>query len=255
MATPFVRLEPCSSSPAVGRTFFGWFMAAIAFGISLGARWTGANAAHPMSLERLLIWVPVIAVLTRLVMDWNARATQRFHDVAIRWQATRFRGRRLQCIRGMSDEASLAIAGGLIGEGAGRFASVIIGKLGLFRVAAGNRIARIVCCFGDSGNTTATATAFVICARRSGIGRGAGTSAFATAVVTWFRGFFHGFCVSRIGGECARLRFRQSGSCHASDSAFERGRHEAWDLRSAGMCGRGRQGNCRIRLAREGRVL
>jgi hypothetical protein len=129
MATPFVRLEPCTSGRAVSLAFSGWFMTLVAALFTFTAWRTGANAYNPISIERLM---PLLFPLVVLVCFMKAReriAVKYIRENVLPWQ-TAFRGSRIQCIRGMSDEANLAISAGLIGLGIARLLSVLIGKVG-----------------------------------------------------------------------------------------------------------------------------
>lgn len=129
MATPFVRLEPCTSERALDLAFAGWFMTLVAAVFALAAWWTGANASDPMSLERLMPLMFVITVVVGLVKIRARSAVASIREYVLPWQ-TAFRGSRIQCIRGMSDEANLGVSAGLIGQGVARFLSVLVGKAG-----------------------------------------------------------------------------------------------------------------------------
>jgi len=127
--TPFLRSLPCVS-PVQSTAFVALGVVAMVTHAATQASAQGIGIADLISLDRfttnqlLIMTVVSLAVpgLALVVSHW-------FEQRVIARHVTRFCGRRLQCIRGVSDEATLVISGGLIASGLSRLAYGVVGAL------------------------------------------------------------------------------------------------------------------------------
>jgi hypothetical protein len=128
LSTPFVRAVACAS-PALAGAVTAIGMAAIVGDAALRGRAAGVGIGDLIALERFVTARLLLMVLLVLsVVGLAVFVSNWFEQGVARPLATRFKGRRLHCIRGISDEAGLAIAGGLLGAGISR---LLIGVIGL----------------------------------------------------------------------------------------------------------------------------
>lgn len=128
MSTPFVRAVACAS-PALAGAVTAIGMAAIVGDAALRGRAAGVGISDLFALERFVTTrLLLMVLLVMVVVGLAVIVSNRFEQRVVRRLATRFEGRRLHCIRGISDEAGLAIAGGLLGAGVSR---LLIGAIGL----------------------------------------------------------------------------------------------------------------------------
>src|SRR5262249_21334047 len=139
LSTPFLRTEPCVSRRALLAWQTAWFAITAAFLIALLGK-------HPLSLAidsiaNLTLWLYPAFLVFFLAVFLMTRAANQFEERIMRWQTVRFRGARVQCIRGVAEETPVGLAAGLISAGIGRLAGSILGRpasrLGEFARVAG----------------------------------------------------------------------------------------------------------------------
>ncbi len=107
LATPFLRVDPFGSSAALWSAFaMCWMTAFAALSIAV-ARRHGQDAGY--------FAMAGMGILLRIGGGLIRRARGFVEKRVIASQACRFVGRRIQCIRGVADEAELTISAGIVG--------------------------------------------------------------------------------------------------------------------------------------------
>jgi hypothetical protein len=107
LATPFLRVEPFGSGKLLWAAFaICWMTAFAAMALAITRTYGEAWAYAAMFVASV-----VVGLVARLIA--SARGFLASRIVAL--QACRFIGKRIQCIRGVADEAELTISAGIIG--------------------------------------------------------------------------------------------------------------------------------------------
>jgi hypothetical protein len=121
LATPFLRVERFASNQGLWGAFGLWWMSTVAVLFILWARRYGANTTGPL-IFGASVGVGVVARFLAARGRW-------IDENVVKPHATQYRGPRIQCIRGIADEAGLAVNAGIVGTWVGRTLLTALGNL------------------------------------------------------------------------------------------------------------------------------
>jgi len=121
LATPFLRVERFASNKGLWGTFALWWMSTVAVVFILATRRYGANIAAPL--------IFAVSIGMGVVVQFLAARGRWIDHNVIKPHATQYRGPRIQCIRGVADEAGLLVSAGIMGTWIGRTLLTALGNI------------------------------------------------------------------------------------------------------------------------------
>ena len=120
LATPFLRVEPFGLTTRLWSAFnLLWMTAFAAVAVAVAKRY-GQDMSY--------VAMSAMTFTAILIAGVIARARQLVERLIVGPQAIRFVGKRIQCIRGVADEAELGISAGIVGCSAVRALLVLVGR-------------------------------------------------------------------------------------------------------------------------------